>query len=553
MSALFFVFLPNPSLAQGLGGFDFSSFVSEIEVAQDGSARITETLSGDFYEERHGLFRFIPDITNDNLVIRRSLRLKVRDVQYNGQPVEYEVNRENSNQVIKIGNANKLIFGPFEYVITYDVGRAILFGEDKDVFYWNVTGEDWSNEVFPKVTAIVNIEGTNPQQISHSCFTGPTGSIESNCKFGTLNNKLVAAATDPLTIRLEIPKGVIKPPTKLQLYWWFVIDNYGLFSLILIPIVAIWTFVFWLKHGVDPRIKKTIIAQYDPPKGLTAVETGMLEKASLAPNHFSSVIVDLAVRGYIIIKEEKGVFNITKFSLIRTEKVIVDLPDFYKYFLENMFLNKKEIDLSKSVGVLFTKLRKELEEQVFKTLIDKNLQTPDSLALKKKMNLLAVVTPIVSMFLLIIIGSANNVAGINFLFPFAAVFVIGIILSLLAKAIPQRTSLGTEALWEAKGFRLFLNKAERYRIFWQERENIFETFLPYAIAFGVSKKWANAFKDVGLEKPSWFQSNAAVFSVSTFSSSMSSFSTSAGSVSTPSSSGGGSSGGGSGGGGGGSW
>jgi len=368
-----------------------------------------------------------------------------------------------------------------------------------------------------------------------------------------LNNKLVAAATDPLTIRLEIPKGVIKPPTKLQLYWWFVIDNYGLFSLILIPIVAIWTFVFWLKHGVDPRIKKTIIAQYDPPKGLTAVETGMLEKASLAPNHFSSVIVDLAVRGYIIIKEEKGVFNITKFSLIRTEKVIVDLPDFYKYFLENMFLNKKEIDLSKSVGVLFTKLRKELEEQVFKTLIDKNLQTPDSLALKKKMNLLAVVTPIVSMFLLIIIGSANNVAGINFLFPFAAVFVIGIILSLLAKAIPQRTSLGTEALWEAKGFRLFLNKAERYRIFWQERENIFETFLPYAIAFGVSKKWANAFKDVGLEKPSWFQSNAAVFSVSTFSSSMSSFSTSAGSVSTPSSSGGGSSGGGSGGGGGGSW
>jgi len=88
---------------------------------------------------------------------------------------------------------------------------------------------------------------------------------------------------------------------------------------------------------------------------------------------------------------------------------------------------------------------------------------------------------------------------------------------------------------------------------------MFERLLPFAVAFGVEKLWAERFKDVGLKQPEWYTSShigafhSAAF-VSSLDSSLKSVSIAA---QTPHSSGsgfsGGFSGGGGGGGGGGSW
>ena len=89
---------------------------------------------------------------------------------------------------------------------------------------------------------------------------------------------------------------------------------------------------------------------------------------------------------------------------------------------------------------------------------------------------------------------------------------------------------------------------------------MFERFLPYAMAFGVEAKWAKAFEDIYREPPTWYVgTNMSGFNSRTFSSRISALSTRAGSTmsSAPRSSGGsgfsggGSSGGGGGGGGGG--
>jgi uncharacterized membrane protein len=96
-----------------------------------------------------------------------------------------------------------------------------------------------------------------------------------------------------------------------------------------------------------------------------------------------------------------------------------------------------------------------------------------------------------------------------------------------------------------------------------EQENVWAAYLPYAIVFGATRKWAKAFAGLGAEQQaavgSWYVSPYPFDSFG-FSRSMESFThTAAGAiVSTPSSSGssgfsGGSSGGGGGGGGGGSW
>ena len=97
-----------------------------------------------------------------------------------------------------------------------------------------------------------------------------------------------------------------------------------------------------------------------------------------------------------------------------------------------------------------------------------------------------------------------------------------------------------------------------------EKENIFEKYLPYAIAFGLTQKWIQAFRGIyGVEAanayvPAWYVGSSGSFDFNSFGSNMNSISSQMGSVLTSSpsgssGSGGGFSGGGGGGGGGGSW
>jgi uncharacterized membrane protein len=127
--------------------------------------------------------------------------------------------------------------------------------------------------------------------------------------------------------------------------------------------------------------------------------------------------------------------------------------------------------------------------------------------------------------------------------------------------MPSRTTPGTRELEKVLGFQEFLSRVEADRF---ERvvktPEMFEKFLPYAMALGVEDNWAKAFEGIYNEPPQWSSGPYAAhaFRPSAFTSDLGRMSTQAAAVmaSAPRSSGGsgfsgGSSGGGFGGGGGG--
>lgn len=143
------------------------------------------------------------------------------------------------------------------------------------------------------------------------------------------------------------------------------------------------------------------------------------------------------------------------------------------------------------------------------------------------------------------------------------ILLTGLVLTAGHRWMPARTAKGSAALSQVLGFRRYIETAEADRMQFAEQENIWATYLPYAIVFGATDRWARAFEGLGADQQagvaSWYISPYP-FSPAGFSGSMSSFATStAGAiVSTPASSGGsgfsgGFSGGGGAGGGGGSW
>ena len=126
--------------------------------------------------------------------------------------------------------------------------------------------------------------------------------------------------------------------------------------------------------------------------------------------------------------------------------------------------------------------------------------------------------------------------------------------------MPKRTPYGNEILGRIKGFRNFLETAEKDKLeeMVMQDPNYFYNILPYTYVLGVSDKWISKFESISLEAPNWYGGTSG-FDINSFGTFMNSTMTSAQSAmssspsSSSSSSGGGSSGGGSGGGGGGSW
>jgi uncharacterized membrane protein len=128
--------------------------------------------------------------------------------------------------------------------------------------------------------------------------------------------------------------------------------------------------------------------------------------------------------------------------------------------------------------------------------------------------------------------------------------------------MPSRTAKGTAIARRVGGFRTVIEAAETHMSRWAEQQNVFTRYLPYAIVFGCTEKWAKAFEGLQQMPPdtTWYLSSRP-FIFADFGRTLDDFSVTTGGTiaSTPSASGasgfsgGGFSGGGGGGGGGGSW
>ena len=134
-----------------------------------------------------------------------------------------------------------------------------------------------------------------------------------------------------------------------------------------------------------------------------------------------------------------------------------------------------------------------------------------------------------------------------------------LVMVIMFKLMPKRSPYGNELLGKIKGFKNFLELAEKPKLeeLVMQDPAYFYNILPYTYVLGLSDKWIKKFEVIALQPPDWYAGSTA-FNMVAFGSFMHSTMTSAQTAmsSSPSSSGGsggGSSGGGSGGGGGGSW
>jgi uncharacterized membrane protein len=557
------VLVAAPATAQR--SLAIKQFDARIRVNPEGVVDVTEQITVAFSGQWNGVYRMVPVEYRTPQGFSWTLRLEdISATDGEGTPLKVERSRERHYLKLKLwvpgaNNATKTV------VLHYRVTNGLRFFEDHDELYWNITGDEWDVPI-EAVTARIDLP-SSVTGVRAIAFDGAYGSTSQNAAVAIDGASVSVTMAEPLGFHEGVTavvgwnKGVIAEPTGVDNAMGFFASNWPLGLPVL---VFLGMYTLWRRVGRDPE-ERPVGVRYEPPKGLTPAEAGTMIDESVDMRDITATIVDLAVNGHLKIeeKEEKRLFGL----LTHQEYVFHRLdpkPDgralerHEQYVLEGMFEHgARTVELSDLEDEFYTHLPR-IKNAAFDRLVARGLYRSRPDRVRGWWMGGAIFLTIPAAIIGSIVGDNLGMSPVTFLL---AAILSGVVVLAFGYYMPARTVAGARTYEDTRGFEEFLHRVESDRFARVVKTpEMFEKFLPYAMAFGVEAKWAKAFEDIYREPPTWYVGgNMSGFNARTFSSRISSLSTRAGSTmsSSPRSSGGsgfgggGSSGGGGGGGGGG--
>ena len=555
-------------------------FQSDIVVNTDSSLLITEKITADCGDlpDKHGIFRVLPLSYQKTAteIVKTPIKL-ISITDFNDKPIDYSTSKSSLGSIStiswKIGDANTTVTGVNYYKITYKVENVVRFDNSAfDELYWNLSGNFWEIDIDNFVAIIHLPDGITKENSTPQLYSG-IYSDKNNTKATNawINNKNIEiksnSSIEPgagITVSLTFPKNVLTP---YRPSIWIKIFVY---LISLMPLLVLFLcYKAWKKYGRDPKINSAIAPEFEIPEKLTPISMGLVQTNGKIKNEYlSAEIIYLATLGVIKIEQ------IQKKSLLQKEDYLLQyLPEHKakltpedQILLIKIFGNLKgeqSIRLSDMKDTFYTKIN-DVESAVYNSLI--KAKYLEKIGNNLKTAFLA--TGCVMLFILTPILSSLFGTMLDEDIVFALIgssFVSAIIILVFSFFMPKRTDTGAFLEHRIKGFKLYMETAEKYRQQFNEKENIFEKLLPYAIIFGMTQKWIKTMKSIyGADyfanyHPVWFYGmNGGVFNFDSFAANIESVSsqmatTMASSPSSSGAGGGGFSGGGGGGGGGGGW
>ncbi|MEJ2603702.1 MAG: DUF2207 domain-containing protein [Gammaproteobacteria bacterium] len=538
---------------------------ADILVAADAGVIITETIDvraeGD--RIRRGIYRDIPTDYEDDFGNRVRIVPDVLEATRDGSPEPYRIERRGNGIRIYLGSGNVLLSpGDYVYRLSYRVDRVLGYFADHDELYWNVTGNDWAFPIDRAGASVRLPVSVAPDRIRVEAYTGPFGAKGDDYRATVDADGLVRVSTtgalrpgDGLTIVVAWPKGHVAEPTIADDARFLLSQNLGLVIALAGALTSLfYLFLAWRRTGMDPP-PGVIFPHYEPPAGYSPASLRYVAEMGYDKRTFTAAILNLAVKGFVDIDEDGG-----DYALSRTAKIDdVSLAPGEAALLSRLFSDGDRIALENDNHQVVRDAMQAHEKALKRDYYQRYFITNRNLLIP------AVV---------ILAGAGIGAAVLDRLTISSAVVLAaaGAGILFFAWLLKAPTAHGRRLLDELEGFRLYLDVAEREDLDLRNpprrTPDLFETYLPYALALDVEQPWAEQFADVfdrvrretgSSYHPRWYRGRwdgahpgAMAKAVGgSLNSAIASASTPPGSSSG--SGGGGSSGGGGGGGGGGGW
>jgi uncharacterized membrane protein YgcG len=552
-------------------------FSSDIVVMEDGWIQVTETITvtAEGNRIRRGIYRDLPTRYRDRFGNDYEVDVEPLALLRNGAREDFHTERLRDGIRTYFGHADRLLeHGRHSYAFRYRASRMLGFFEDHDELYWNVTGFEWA---FPidRARATVRFDFDVPAgAISHEAYTGPFGAVGRDYESWVDASAVVEfeanaplSPVNGLTIVVGWPKGLVAEPSAPERLLWLLSDNANLLTALSgLALLLAYYIPVWRRFGKDPE-PGVIVTRYEPPEGYSPASLRYIRQMYYDDKVMTAAVVNLAVKGYLSINATEGsngFFGIgakdPEHWLTRTEPGpnAPALAAGERELYEALFAGGDTVMLEKDNHELLGKakdkhrqsLRSDYRYHYFRTNVVLNVPA------------------------IFVAGAAIVLAFRQGPSLFTVLAVIAMVAVLVGFAVSMKrpTVRGRRLLDEMLGFKDYLEVAEKNELNLrnppEKTPELFEAYLPYALALGVDLAWAEKFAGVlaavrrpdgGSYHPTWYNGSWSVSNLSGSTSQLSSSLHSAitSPVSPPGSSsgggGGGFSGGGGGGGGGGGW
>jgi uncharacterized membrane protein len=507
--ALFLAVLPAFAAVRQLV---IQHFDDEVVVSEDGTIDVTETIEARFSGENwHGLYRMIPtEYTNPEGLNYSLLIDHITVTDSDGHSLKYDQSREGRYTKFKIyiSNADD---STHTVILHYRVIDAIRFFEDHDELYWNVTGNDWEVPIeFASAHIALPAGVTGLHAVA---YTGATGSRAQDAVVEVHDNFVDIHATRPLSFHqgltavVGFDKNFVHEASGAAKFMQFLRSNIPL----LIPI-GVFFVMFWLwwTRGRGPE-RQAIAVQYEPPDKLTPGECGTLVDNEAAMRDITATLVDLAVKGYLTIeqRDESHLLGLSHskeyiFHLKKSPAEWGSARAHEQQMLAALFGNGAiaDVKLSDLQNHFYTQVPG-IRDSIFEALMTDNyyLHRPDTvrqgyIGAGLAIGFLTVAGNVV-------LARATGIASATWVI---AGIATGLIICGFGYFMSARTVTGQRALEKVLGFEDFLGRTQKDQIDrLQTTPELFEKYLPYAMALHVEKKWVQVFSGITMQPPSWYQ------------------------------------------------
>lgn len=546
-----------PALAALATADRMPAFDSAFVVDKDGGITVTETIQYSFDSSggvRHGIYRAITvrqGVDGRTDVYRYLSMTGVSVSSPTGADATVQLVDNGPDVTIRIGSASKTVSGTQTYVVRYHLANVLNPFTDTQTaeFYYNVIKDDTvaKGAVTVSVTAPVAATDVRCTRGVGAACDSATGGATARFAVGSLGagENLTIDTRYPLSgfskIAPDIRTGTAGAPgSGLDEGVAKVASLASVAGGVLAPIVALVVMGMlvatrgrdeWyagLTPGLTPGLGQgpiadgippggsaptvrgktpTIAVQFNPPPGVQPGLVGTVIDESADTLDVSATVIDLAVRGYLRIEEVDGggMFARTDWRLTALSPTTAhELRPYEQSVLVGLFQQGSPVLLS-DLKNHFAQTLAATKDLMYDEVLSRGWfrKSPQSQRTAwRGFGFFVMGAGIVTIFAYGSISRAIDISsGLPLPIPSgwvlgAGLLLAGFVIQLLGARMAAKTAAGSAVLAQSLGFRQYLVTAEANQIRWEEAQDVFSRYLPFAIVFGVADRWAKTFQEV---------------------------------------------------------
>ncbi len=402
------------------------------------------------------------------------------------------------------------------FYISYKVHGGLRYYDEGDQLWWKAVYADRPAKV---KSSVVIVKAPQPATIenmdTYSTMADMQLLDQQTAKFTA---KEAIPPGQPFEVRVQFTHGVVAGTAapwqataekNETISRWRTVANifFLLVAFMLFILAPVGVYLVWYIWGRDPRPQ--IVPTYlpEPPSSLPPGMAGALIDEKADTRDVLATIVDLARRGYLHIQEleedDDSGYSSRDFLYTKLRDPDDDLREYEAYLLKKLFDGEKDRKLSDLKNV-FYKYNDKAKGMLYEAVTKEGYFVANPKSVRTKWMVAGVVILSLGLFFLCLgVPLLSWLTDMGVLLAFGpGIFGIGLLI--VAYFMPKKTQKGADEAAKWKAFRTYLQDIEQYTDL-EKATDIFERYLPYAIAFGVDKKYLSQWEQIkNVPQPMWY-------------------------------------------------